>query len=189
MRDGASRCEQLEDVQPRVVREEEMQKAQGRRCHKDPENPSAKVDGGEPGRKERPSITALVWDRPCSWRGLRKGSPRFSLPLLLPGGSVQAHPPTGVQAAPASPRTHVWCQPHSRAHAVPRAVAGLTPKQPRGVLSSRAFPKHAVFPGGHCLLEAGGRCLPFRGRCPVSHKVAVAGVEIEQTQGCSQTCA
>lgn len=29
MRDGASRCQQPEDVQPRVVREEEMQEAQG----------------------------------------------------------------------------------------------------------------------------------------------------------------
>lgn len=74
---------------------------------------------------------------------------------------MQAHPPTGVQAAPASPHTRVWCQPRSRAHAAPRAVAGLTLKQPQGVLSSPSFPKHAVFPGGPCLLEAVRRCLPF----------------------------
>lgn len=67
---------------------------------------------------------------------------------------MQTHPPTGVQAAPASPHTCVCCQPHSRAHAAPRAVAGLTLKQPPGSAELPLFPEAHCVPRGSLL--AGG---------------------------------
>lgn len=109
MRDGASRCQQPEDVQPRVVREEEMQEAQGRCCHEDPENPSAKVDGGEPGRnKDRASLSSCGIS-PVPRRGGRKAALDAPCPCsCLEGACKHIHPqgfrqpqphPTPVSAA------------------------------------------------------------------------------------------